>query len=87
MGGLIALGGSGDALVCTGPSETRSRLHGKAWVARDCGVTWDAGTTIDAGPFAYSVPVELAPDEIGILWEADLTGTIRFTRLPIRSPS
>jgi hypothetical protein len=62
-------------------------MHGKAWLSNDCGVTWDAGATIDAGPFAYSVPVEIAPGEIGILWEADLTGTIRFTRLPIRSPS
>lgn len=87
MGGLIAIGGAGNSLVCTGPSTANARMQGKAWVSLDCGVTWDAGTTIDAGPFAYSVPVEIAPDEIGVLWEADLTGTIRFTRLPIRSPS
>lgn len=87
MGGLLAIGGTGHTLVCTGPSTVSARRHGKAWVSRDCGVTWDAGTTIDTGPFAYSVPVETAPNEIGILWESDLTGTIRFTRLPIRSPS
>jgi hypothetical protein len=87
MGGLLAIGGADNALVCTGPSAITARMHGKAWLSSDCGVTWDAGTTIDAGPFAYSVPVEIAPGEIGILWEADLTGTIRFTRLPIRSPS
>ena len=87
MGGLVAIGGAGDTLVCTGPSAANARMHGKAWVSRDCGIAWDAGTTIDAGPFAYSVPVELAPDEIGILWEADLTGTIRFTRVRLRSPS
>lgn len=87
MGGLIAIGGAGDTLLCTGPSAAKARMHGKAWVSRDCGASWDAGTTIDGGPFAYSVPVELAPDEIGILWEADLTGTIRFTRLRLRSPA
>jgi sialidase-1 len=87
MGGLLAIGGADNALVCTGPSAMTARMHGKAWLSNDCGVTWDAGATIDAGPFAYSVPVEIAPGEIGILWEADLTGTIRFTRLPIRSPS
>jgi sialidase-1 len=86
MGGLVAISG-GHTLICTGPSSPDARLHGMAWTSRDCGATWDAGTTIDAGPFAYSVPVETAPGEIGILWEADLTGTIRFTRLPLRSPS
>lgn len=86
MGGLVATSG-GRTLVCTGPSSTTSRIHGMAWVSEDCGTTWDSGITIDAGPFAYSVPVETGPGEIGVLWEADLTGTIRFTRLRIRSPS
>lgn len=70
-----------------GRARCAAHRHGKAWVSLDYGTSWDAGTTIDAGPFAYSVPVEIAPDEIGILWKADLTGAIRFTRLPIRSPS
>jgi sialidase-1 len=86
MGGLVAVSG-GDTLICTGPSSTNKRMHGMAWTSADCGTTWDSGFTVDAGPFAYSVPVQTAPGEIGILWEADLTGTIRFTRLPLRSPS
>jgi sialidase-1 len=86
MSGLVAISG-GHTLVCTGPSSTTTRINGMAWVSEDCGNTWDSGITIDAGPFAYSVPVEMGPDEIGILWEADLTGTIRFTRLRIRSPA
>jgi sialidase-1 len=85
MGGLIATS-RGSTLICTGPSSAAKRMHGMAWTSTDCGTTWDPGITIDAGPFAYSVPVETAPGEIGILWEADLTGTIRFTRLPLRSP-
>lgn len=87
MGGLMSMGGASDTLVCTGPSSTKSRIRGTAWTSRDCGATWDAGVTIDAGPFAYSVPVETAPGEIGVLWEADLTGTIRFTRLTVRNPA
>lgn len=86
MGGLTATSGD-NTLICTGPSSPTARVDGMAWISRDCGTTWDAGITIHAGPFAYSVPVETAPGEIGVLWEADLTGTIRFTRIPLRSPS
>lgn len=87
MGGLTALSGPGDALVCTGPASDSRRTCGTAWISTDCGATWDGGTVIEPGPFAYSVPVEIAPDELGILWEADLTGSIRFTRLRIRNPA
>lgn len=87
MGGLVSMGGASDTLVCTGPSSTKARIGGTAWTSRDCGTTWDAGIMIDAGPFAYSVPVEISADEIGVLWEADLTGTIRFTRLKVRNPA
>jgi sialidase-1 len=87
MGGLLSLVGSGSTIVCTGPARPDARLAGTAWISRDCGATWDSGITIDAGPFAYSVPVQVSPDEIGVLWEADLTGTIRFTRIALRTPS
>ena len=86
MSGLISLEGR-DTLICTGPSSPTARMHGMAWVSRDCGATWDSGITIDPGPFAYSVPVEVTPDEVGVLWEADRTGTIRFTRVRIRNPA
>ncbi len=67
MGGLLALDGS--IVVFTGcDSETR-RANGAMWVSRDAGRTWPEKVVVEREGFAYSVPVALAPDTVGVLYE------------------
>lgn len=87
MGGLAMLPGDAPWLVCTGPGDRGARRSGTLWASPDCGLTWPVSHVIDAGPFAYSVPVPLGPDEVGVLWERDRSGSILFTRIRIRTPA
>jgi sialidase-1 len=67
MGGLLALDGS--IVVFTGcDSETR-RANGALWISRDAGRTWPEKVVVEREGFAYSVPVALAPDTVGVLYE------------------
>lgn len=87
MGGLAMTPGDAPWLVCTGPGDRGARRSGTLWASPDCGLTWPVSHVIDAGPFAYSVPVPLGPDEVGVLWERDRSGSILFTRIRLRTPS
>jgi hypothetical protein len=56
-------------VVFTGcDSETR-RANGAMWVSRDAGRTWPEKVVVEREGFAYSVPVALAPDTVGVLYE------------------
>jgi sialidase-1 len=87
MGGLISLrGGPGPRMVCTGPASRSKRLSGRAWFSADGGRSWSRGVPIAEGSFAYSVPVQLGPDRIGVLFERDDYRRISFVTLPIPEP-
>lgn len=84
MGGLIALhAGPGDRMVCTGPASRSKRMAGRAWFSDDGGRSWPRSLPIAEGSFAYSVPVQLGPDRIGVLFERDDYARISFATLPI----
>jgi len=78
MGGVATSDGS--TVVFTGcDSETRRAL-GTLWISRDGGRSWPEKLLLEPGGFAYSVPVFLAPDEVGILYEGAGYRTIGFRR-------
>lgn len=84
MGGLISLHGTGrDRMVCTGPGSRTAREAGRAWFSQDGGRSWGRGTPVAEGFFAYSVPVQLGADRIGVLFERDDYARISFVTLPI----
>ena len=87
MGGLVAVHGDRDEwIVCTGPSSPTERVDGRAWFSADGGRTWPRSVPVADGFFAYSVPVQLAPDRIGVLHERDAYRRISFVtvQLPAR---
>jgi sialidase-1 len=87
MGGLIALQTpAGPRMVCTGPGSRSKRLAGRAWFSDDGGRSWTRSLPIAEGFFAYSVPVQLGPDRIGVLFESDDYARISFVTLPIPLP-
>ena len=87
MGGLIALETpDGPRMVCTSPASRRNRIAGRAWFSANGGRSWSPSVPIADGFFAYSVPVQLAPDRIGVLFERDDYARISFVTLPIPSP-
>lgn len=87
MGGLLALRTvEGDRMVCTGPASRSRRTAGRAWFSADGGRSWPRGVPISEGFFAYSVPVQLGADRIGVLFERDDYARISFVTLPIPRP-
>lgn len=68
MGGVLALGG--ERVVFTGCDSESRRALGTAWFSDDGGRTWPTKVSIEPGGFAYSVPVALGDDRIGVLYEA-----------------
>ena len=87
MGGLTAMQtAAGPRMVCTGPSSRSKRLAGRAWFSDDGGRSWPRSLPIGDGFFAYSVPVQLGPDRLGVLFERDDYARISFVTLPIPQP-
>lgn len=84
MGGVISLRATpGDAMVCTGPSSRTMRVAGRAWFSIDGGRSWGRSVPITEGFFAYSVPVQIGPERIGVLFERDDYARISFVTVPI----
>ena len=85
MGGLVAMDG-GRRLAATGPCDPKARRRGTAWVSDDGGNRWPMTVPVYDGSFAYSVPVDLGGNEVGVLFERDGCSRISFTavRLPER---
>ena len=87
MGGLIGLQTpDGPRMVCTGPASRSKRAAGRAWFSADGGRSWPRSLPIAEGFFAYSVPVQLGPDRLGVLFERDDYARISFVTLPIPQP-
>jgi sialidase-1 len=81
MGGVLAIDAT--TVVFTGcDSETRRAL-GTMWISRDGGRTWPEKTLFEPEGFAYSVPVLLAPGEVGVLYETAGYRTIVLKRVPL----
>ena len=81
MGGVLALGGG--VVVFTGcDSETR-RAKGTMWISRDEGRSWPEKLLVEPEGFAYSVPVALGGDEVGVLYEGAGYKRIVFRRVSV----
>ncbi|MBL8863718.1 MAG: exo-alpha-sialidase [Planctomycetes bacterium] len=80
MGALLRHAASGLLLRCGPRSESR-RERGTVWASADGGATWPARVEIVAGSFAYSGLVELDGGGVGVVYEDDAVGAIRFLRL------
>lgn len=86
MGGLAAIPAPGTPLVFTGPNSRSARNAGCAWFSWDGGSTWPRKAAIHAGSFAYSVPVPLGPDRIGVLFERDGCSRISWATVAVPKP-
>jgi sialidase-1 len=80
MGALLRHEASGLLLHCGPGSQTR-RERGSLWASGDGGRTWPARVELVPGSFAYSGLVELADGGVGVVYEDDARGAIRFLRL------
>ena len=72
MGGIVTADGA--TVYYTGPDSENRRARGTLWISRDGGRTWPAVGSpdrmlIEPEGFAYSVPVLLAPNEVGVIFE------------------
>ena len=82
MGGLINVQDSpGALLVCTGPSSERKRIAGRAWLSTDGGASWPRSVPVYGAGFAYSVPVPLGNERVGVVFERDAYSRISFVDL------
>ena len=84
MGGVLAIDGS--TVVFTGCDSESRRALGAMWISRDGGATWPQKVPIEAGGFAYSVPVVLSPREVGVLYEAAGYARIVLRRVTVPPP-
>ena len=77
MGGVLALdatilGASTpdvSIVVFTGCDSPSRRALGTMWISRDGGATWPQKVLVEPEGFAYSLPVQLASGEIGVVHE------------------
>jgi len=67
MAGVLALDGS--VVVFTGCDSPSRRALGTLWISRDGGETWPEKLLVEPEGFAYSLPVQLASGEIGVVHE------------------
>lgn len=72
MAGVVTA--DGVTVYYTGADSASRRALGTLWISRDGGRTWPASGSpdrilIEPEGFAYSVPVILAPNELGVLYE------------------
>jgi sialidase-1 len=67
MAGVLALDGS--TVVFTGCDSPSRRALGTLWISRDGGATWPQKLLVEPEGFAYSLPVQLASGEIGVVYE------------------
>ena len=73
----------------TGADSESRRALGTLWISRDGGRTWPAAGSpdrilLEPEGFAYSVPVVLAPNSIGVLSEAAGYKRIVFRTVPLK---
>jgi len=67
MAGVLALDGA--TVVFTGCDSPTRRALGTMWISRDGGATWPQKLLVEPEGFAYSLPVQLASGEIGVVYE------------------
>jgi hypothetical protein len=56
-------------VVFTGCDSPSRRALGTMWISRDGGATWPQKVLVEPEGFAYSLPVQLASGEIGVVHE------------------
>lgn len=86
MGGIVALGDG--RVAFTGCDSESRRALGTLWISRDDGRTWPTAQgegkwLIEPGGFAYSVPVALGGDAVGVLYEGAGYKRIVFRRIDL----
>ncbi len=87
MGGIVTA--DGVTVFYTGADSESRRALGTLWISRDGGRTWPAAGSpdrilLEPEGFAYSVPVVLAPNSIGVLSEAAGYKRIVFRTVPLK---
>lgn len=85
MGGVLALGSG--VVVFTGCDSPSRRALGTVWVSRDDGRTWPERNLIEPDGFAYSIPVVLDANEIGVFYETAGYKRIVFKRVAVSRTS
>lgn len=86
MAGIVALGDG--RVVFTGCGSDSRRALGTLWLSQDDGRTWptvegQGRWLVEPGGFAYSVPVALGGDAVGILYESAGYKRIVFRRVTL----
>jgi len=79
--------GSRSVLAFTGCDSTAARTNGTLWISLDDGASWALKQSLAPGFFAYSAPVDLGGDRIGVLAEIDDYRRIRFIPVELRIPA
>jgi sialidase-1 len=90
MAGVVTA--DGVTVYYTGADSASRRALGTLWISRDGGRTWPANGSpdrilIEPEGFAYSVPVMLSPNKLGVLYEGAGYKRIVFRRVALsRTP-
>ena len=78
------LDGRQSRIIFANPGATSSRTYGTVRVSYDEGATWPVLKVIQQGFFAYSCLTVLPDGKIGLLYESDSYGKIKFARFSLK---
>ena len=81
MAGVLALGDR--VVVFTGCDSPSRRANGTMWISRDDGASWPEKVLVEPEGFAYSVPIALGGDAVGVLYEGAGYKRIVFRRIAL----
>ena len=81
MGGVLAIDAT--TVVFTGCDSPSRRALGTMWISRDGGATWPQKVLVEPEGFAYSLPVQLASGEIGVVHETAAYKSIVLRRVSV----
>ena len=88
MGSILRLSdpldGEQSRIIFANPGSTSSRTNGTVRVSYDEGSTWSVSKVIQPGFFAYSCLTVLPDNKIGLLYESDSYGKIKFARFSLK---
>ncbi len=78
------LDGKQSRIIFANPASTGLRVNGTVRVSYDEGTTWTASKAVQPNFFAYSCLTVLADGKIGLLYESDSYGKIKYARFSLK---